>query len=814
MRVFPKKYGMLIHYLRLAGRHLAKQKLLTVINIVGLSLGLACCTLLILYGVNELNYDRWHIHAGRLYRVNEVFTRDDVEYGDGGICTPAGPAMKKEFPDVEDFVRISSDSRQIVRVKDQFIPLSVRYADSQLFSIFTFPLLRGDPGTALKDPHAVVLTRDKALQLFGSLDVLGRTVEIKKDTLFEPFVVSAVAENIPDNSSIRWDMLGSYEYALAGDRKESVNNWHMTFGDQTFVLLRPGSKLMQEPGRLLNFRLKYFPDEKEHLIKEKKPQANFALQPIKELHTNTRIDAGPPGTTTDPKNIWILLAIAGGIVLIASINFTTLAIARSAGRAKEVGVRKVIGGRRGQLIYQFLTESILLTIISAGLGLVLAYALLPSFNHLSGKELTLSFRQWPELIWMLSGLVLLVGLVAGSYPALVLSGFNAVAVLKNKIRLGGENFFTRSLVTFQFVLSIGLVIATMIILRQVAYMRSKDLGLIKENTVVINTDDVDGKKIYPLFSQTMRSRPEVLGIAASQIGLGEGQGFMGEGYDFNGKKDGVIEYPVDTAFLKVMGMHLLAGRNFSGGRSLDTAGAVIVNETLVKNDLGLTPADAIGQQFRNMHGPDYKTIIGVVKDFNFEKLNRKVRSQLFFMPADFHPARIFIHLRAGDPTAALAAMETTWKRAVPELPLRYSFLDEDLDRYYRAEARWRDIIGCAGGISIFLACLGLFGLAALTAVNRVKEIGIRKILGASVTEIIQLLIGGFLRLVLVASLIASPLAWYFMNKWLQQFAYRIELGWWIFAATTLVAVFIAVLTIGVQAFRAARTNPVKNLRTE
>jgi len=806
---------MLKHYIRLAGRHLAKQKLLTGINIVGLSLGLACCILLILYGVNELNYDNWHVHADRLYRVNEVWTRDDVQRGDAGLYTPLGPAMKQEFPDVVDYARISSGSREIVRVNDQLIPISVTYADPQLFSLFTFPLLKGDPAAVLKDPHNVVLTRDKAMQLFGRLDVLGQTIELKKDSSYEPFVVAGVAENIPDNTSIHFDMLGSYEYALMGDRKESINNWHMTFGDQTFVLLRPGSRLMHEPEKLLQFRLKYADEgEKAELKKRKQAPANFELQPVKEMHTDTRIEWGPPGTTTDPKNIWIMLAIAGGIVLIASINFTTLAIARSAGRAKEVGVRKVIGGRRGQLIWQFLTESVLLTLLSAVLGLILAYALLPWFNQLSGKTLVLSFHRWPQLIWMLVGLVLLVGLFAGSYPALVLSGFNAVAVLKNKIRLGGENFFTKTLVTFQFVLSIGLVIATMIILRQVAYMRAMDLGLIKENTVVINTSDVNGSKVYPYLRQALASRPEVLAIGATQIGLGEGQGFMGGGYDFNGKQDGVIEYPVDTAFMNVIGMRLLAGRSFGGDRGLDTAGAVIVNETLVKNDLGLTPAEAIGVQFKSKFGEGRKTIIGVVKDFNFEKLTRHVRAQLFFIPPDLRPERVFVHLRAGDPTATLSAIEAAWKSAIPELPLRYSFLDEDLDRYYKAEARWRDIIGCAGGISIFLACLGLFGLAALTAINRIKEIGIRKVLGASVMEIMQLVIAGFLKLVLLASLIASPLAWYFMNKWLQQFAYRIEPGWWLFAATALAAVCIAAFTIATQAFRAASANPVNNLRTE
>lgn len=798
---------MLKHYFRLAIRHLAKQKLLTAINIVGLSLGLACCILFMLYAVNEFSYDRFHAHADRIYRVNEVFMRDDIEQGMGGLYVPLGPAMKKEFPDVENYTRISMPGDQVVRIDHQLTRISTSYADPQVLSIFSFPLLKGNPSTALNDPHALIITKEKALQLFGSTDILGRTIEIKKDTLFEPFTITGVTENIPDNSSIHFGLLGSYAYLMTGERKDGANNWHMTFGDETYVLLHKGSHLATEPARLLQFRHKYNPDEQD-------AKTNFGLQSITQLHTNTHIDAGPPGMTTDPKNIWVLLAIAGGIVLIASINFTTLAIARSAGRAKEIGVRKVIGGKRIQLIYQFLTESLLLTLTSAVLALVLAYTLLPWFNQLSGKELTLSFIRWPQLAWMLGGLVMIVGLAAGCYPALVLSGFNAVAVLKNKIKMGGENLFTRGLVTFQFVLSIGLIIATLVILQQVAYMRSKDMGLVKENTIVVNADDVDGKKVYPLFSQSLHTNKDILGIGASQIGLGEGQGYMGGGFDFNGKKGGAIEYPVDTSFIKILGMQLIAGRNFSGSRAMDTAGAVIVNATLARDEMGLIPEQAIGQQFKTGKGNDYKTIIGVVKDFNFEKLNRKVRAQLFFMPPDFSPARIFVKVRGGDPSAAIAAMGAAWKSIVPDLPFRYSFLDEDLDRWYKAEMRWRDIIGWAGGISIFLACLGLFGLAALTAINRIKEIGIRKVLGASVMEIVQLLTGGFLRLVLLASVIASPAAWYFMNKWLQQFAYRIDIGWWIFAATAIIAIGIAAITIGLQAFKAARANPVKNLRTE
>jgi len=807
---------MLQHYIRIAIRNLAKQKLLTFINVAGLSLGLACFSLILLYAVNAFSYDRFQKNAARIYRVNEVYTRDDgSENGEFADHMPLGPALEKEFPDVQHAVRMSDNRETVMKVDDQVTRIPLSFADPAFFSVFTFPLLAGNPGTALKDPHAIVLTRSRAVQLFGKTDVIGKTVQIKVDTAFFPFVVSAVAEDIPANTNISFDILGSYRsLEAAPDRQSALNDWGFTFGDKTYVLLLPGSHLMNEPGRLLDFRLRHYGDEAVAYRTSKKVQTRYTLQPLREIHTDARIE-GP--NVVDAKNIWILLSIATGILLIASINFTTLAISRSAGRAREVGVRKVVGGLRRQLIGQFLMESVLLTILSAGIGLVLAYALLPLFNQLSGTQLEFSFRRFPELAWMLCGLILLVGILAGSYPALILSGFNPVNVLRKKIRLGGANLFTRSLVTVQFALSIGLIIVTVIMLRQVGYLQSKDLGLIKENTIVVNAADANTEKIYALFRQKLQSSRDILGIAASEMGLGQGEGQMGELYDFgNDKKAGAIEYPVDDHFIGVLGMRLLAGRNFDAAITSDTAGAVIVNEALLKADLGVSPGQAIGVQFKTGgRGPvQYKTIIGVVRDFNFEPLTRKVRPQFFFMPAQFQPEKFFVRVRGGDPSEALAAIGAAWKDAVPDLPFRYYFLDENLDKFYQSEVRWRNIMACAGSISIFLACLGLFGLASLAAANGVREIGIRKILGASVTEIIRLLTGGFLRLVLLAFLIASPVAWYLMHRWLRNFAYRIDIGWTIFAVTALLALGIAFFTIGVQAYRAARANPAKNIRIE
>ncbi len=816
---------MILHYIKIALRNLSRQKILAFINVFGLSVGIACFSLFLLYAVNELSYDRFHKNGNEIYRVIDwsAGDKDREPGGDASSYTPVGPAMKQDLPDIENFVRFSGGSEHFVKSNNKVSRSRISFADPQLLNVFSFKLIAGNVADALKDPHLIVLTRNKALQLFGKTDVVGKRVDIKMDDQhdqFEAFTVGGVAENIPTTSTIQFDILGSFNYVLATEYgKESMNNWHMTLGINTYVQVRKGSQLMNNPYKLAAFRHKYYADEEASMKKAgrwdgKSPYPfSFRLQPLRDMHTSINVDAGAPGSTTNPKNLWILISIAAGILLIACINFTTLAIGRSAGRAKEVGVRKVIGSGRKQLIYQFLTESMLLSILSGVLGLMLANASLPFFNQLCERQLSFSFSQFPQLVWILAGLILLVGILAGSYPALVLSGFRPVEVLKSKIKLGGSNFFTKSLVTFQFSLSIALIISTVIIFLQLDYLRSKNIGLTKENVIVINADGTDAKKVYPLFRQAIQSRRQIIGVSSSEIGLGEGQGQMGDQYSFGEKKFGSIEYPVDPDYLQLMGMKLIAGRNFNLSIPTDTVNSVIINETLAETALGMPAEKAIGQQLK-ARGDRTKTIIGVISDFNFEPLTRAVRAQLFTMPGDFTPSKFFVRIQAGAPSAALSKLQSAWKNIVPDLPFEYSFLDEDLDRFYKSEEKWSDIVGWAGGISIFLACLGLFGLAALAAVNRTREIGIRKVMGASVSEIVRLLSKDFLILVLIGLLVASPVAWYFMHKWLQDYAYRIDIGWWVFAITGMIALLIAFATISFQAIQAAVANPVKSLRTE
>lgn len=810
---------MIKHYVKIALRNLSKQKGLTFINIFGLSVGLACFGLFLLYAVNEFSFDRMHKQGDRIYRVYtmlEPMNGQDAQ-GSSYLPMPLGPAMKQDIPTIEDYVRIREGwGENFVKAGDNVTRVAVSYADPQIFKVFSFRFLSGNPSSALKNQNNVVVSKTTALKLFGKTDVIGKTIQVKEDE-FQPFTISAVAEDAPVNSTIQFSIFASWQFLESTKgSKSAINNWHRS-GYQTYVLLKEGSKLANDKKALAVFREKYYPDEgavwrKENGWKGAGTPVSYGLQPLREMHTNTMVGGGGIDAI-NPKNIWVLLAIAGAVLLIACINFTTLAIGRSANRAKEVGVRKVIGSGRSKLVWQFISEALLLTVFSALLGLLLARLLLPFFNQLSGREINFSFSAYPEMTWMFAALILLVGILAGSYPALVLSAFKPIEVLKRKVKVGGFNLFTRSLVTLQFVLSIGLIISTIIILQQVNYMRSKNPGFNKENIVMIDADGTETKKIYPLFKQALASSPEIVAVAGSELGLGAGNGWSMTGFMFNGKSKSVYEYYIDQDYIKLMGLKLVAGRDFDPSLTTDSVTSVIVNEALVK-DLGWTNQTAIGQQLKGYSETKTPVVIGVVQNFNFRPLREKVEPQLFQSFSDYAPYKYFVKIKAGDPRAALAVMQKEWAAISPDLPFKYEFLDESLNRFYKEEARWSNIAGWAGGISIFLACLGLFGLAALSAVNRTKEIGIRKVLGASVTAIVSLLSKDFLKLVFIALVIAVPLAWYFMNNWLRDFAYRINIGWYVFALTGIMALLIALITVSFQAIKAAVANPVKNLRTE
>ncbi|MDR3713487.1 MAG: ABC transporter permease [Puia sp.] len=819
---------MFTSYFKIALRNLRKQKVFAFINVFGLSVGIACFGLLLLFAVNEFGFDTFHKNAPDIYRVYAVWDQSlwgnatnsrEIDYTDYSSFKKQtlAEAMKQELPDVVNYTQLQLPwGQNLVRAGNKVLHAEVGFADQSFFSVFNFPLRYGSKTSALNDRNDIVLTESRAKELFGSDDVVGKTVEIQLGTTVRPFRVSAVARDIPANSTVRFDVLGNFIFIK--DQPESLltigNNWHPQVR-QTYVQLRPGSKLPNDAGQMDRFLRTFTPPGmfKDMGVSDwKKPTlpVTLKLQPFLHIHTDSWFNgyAFTDYEVIDPKAIWILLAIAGGILLIACINFTTLAIARSAGRSKEVGVRKVIGAGKRQIVFQFLTEALLLSIVSAMLGLLMANMLLPWFNQLSGRDLRFSLALYPQMIFMLAGLVFIVGLLAGSYPALVLSNFKPVEVLKSKIRIGGTHLFTQSLVAFQFVLSITLIISTVIILQQTKYLINKSPGFNKENVIAIDASDFDPNSVFPSFKQALLVYPEIAGVSSAAAGLGAGQDLLG--YSDQGLSAAVNI--VDPDYIKVLGMQLLAGSNFEQPVAGDTIKRVIINETMMRA-FGWTAQNAVGQEIKRFQGTTAH-VIGVVKNFYYRPLSEGIKNQLFETTADKGYTHFYIRINAGSVATALSVIKNAWDHAAPGVPMRYSFLDEDINHYYRSEQRWSGIVGWAAGISVFLACLGLLGLAALSAINRIKEIGIRKVLGASVLGITHLLLKDFLKLILIAFLIASPLAWYFMNRWLQDYANRISISWTVFAFAGVFAVVIALLTIGYQAIKAALANPVKSLRSE
>jgi putative ABC transport system permease protein len=815
---------MLKNYIKIALRNLLKQKGLSLINILGLSIGLACFSLFLLYSVHEFSFDKFHENGDRVYRMYR-WTGDldgEGEEGDPHLPMPLAKALKADFPDVEEVVRWKEAwGESFVRVNGVINSLELCHVDPTVFDVFTFPLKYGDPENALADPSNVVITERIALQLFKESNPVGKQIEIRFEDTFEPFTVAAVAENVPTNSSKQFQIMGSFDYFKGTSfGRRRTDNWGSSFLS-VFVKLRAGSGLAENEAALLGFREKYYLGQEEEIRNagnwmEEGPPVTYRLQPIAEMHTNTGVYGGDI-STVEPRSIWILLGIAAGVLLIAIINFTTLSIGRSAHRALEVGVRKVVGSSREQLALQFLTESMLLSIISVAIGLGLAQFLLPYFNELSGRTLTFSFDQFPQFPWLIIALTIITGLLAGIYPAFMISGFRPINVLKNKVKVGGSNWFTKSLVTTQFALSLGLIITTIVVLSQLKFMYNQNPGFQKEQVVVVDAEAVADSLLFERFKNSLVNDPLIHGVAASDARLGAGAGWSRASIDYKGALKQMYEYYIDDDYLDVMGHELVIGRGFEQDRQDGLNRSVIINEAMVK-DFGWSEREAIGQELTGYFGENSDEleprVIGVVKDFNFRSFREPVKPQMFHQFADYLPTKYFVRIEGGNPQEAITAVEKTWKSLVPDFSLQYSFLDEDVDRFYQAEKRFSKVVAWAGGVSIFLACLGLLGLAALAVVNRNKEIGIRKILGANMGNIVQLLSLDFLKLVLVALLIASPIAWYLLDKWLNNFAYRINVEWWVFLLTGVIALVVAFIPLGLQSLKVSLMNPLDSLRNE
>ncbi len=805
---------MFRNYLKIAMRYLMRYKEYTVINILGLATGITCCILIMLFVRSELSFDRFHDKSDRLYRawVKENYDEmDDII----DIVTPfvLAPSLSAAYPEIEATCRVGTFNT-LVKIDQNAFSERVHIVDSTFFNVFDFKLAVGDQRNPYPGDNSIVLTERIANKYFGNKPAVGQHVELQFGEDKKIFTVSAVTKNPPEASSIQFDLIITHANGKLLYSDRAMKSWY-SVNPETYVLLKPGVDAAQLQAK--------FPSmiKQHHGTNYKEGHYMVSLQPMTEIHLDTTLPAGIE-PTSNPKYSYILLTIGILILIVACINFITLSVGRSATRALEVGVRKVMGAERIQLIRQFWSEAIIVTLIAFVIGLGLAYLLVKPFNQLISRQLVLEF----DLLFFGFCLVtiVLIGLIAGVYPALVLSGFRPVEVLKGKLKVGSnKGLLRRGLITGQFITSIAMIVCTIVIGEQLKYMQTKDLGYNAEQVVVVSTNKprLRGTEIGMLYKNELAKHSQVVSSSVSVMSFAETP-WINVGYtdDKNVYRDFQMN-SVDADFLPTMGIKLKQGRNFSKDNGADQMSSIIVNDVLAK---GFGIKNPVGNK---LPGKIDHQIIGVVDDFNFESLHTGIRPlALIIKPDTFFrrieninfgaplQPRITVRLKAGNLEQNLAVLKQAWKAIAPDQEFEYRFLDESIAALYRQEQRTNSIVKIASAIAIFIACMGLFGLATLSVARRTKEIGIRKVLGASVGSVVALLSKEFLILVVLAAIIAFPLAWWAMNNWLQDFAYRVNVSWWIYIAAGLLAVIITLLTISFQTIRAALMNPVKSLRTE
>lgn len=803
-------FAMLKNYLKVTFRTLRKQKIYSFINVFGLAIGLAFCALIYLYVQDEFSFDRFHENADRIYRAEKTMFNPDgsILRGNRNNSIPLGPSLQEQIPGIEAYTRIFNRSHY-VRTSGEAINEQVYYADPELFDIFSFPFISGNPETALKNLSSVVVSEETAIKYFGTENALGKVLQIRKNDVYEDFEVTGVVENIPSNSTIRFSLLLNVQ----GDgfyNEQFLDNWNMNIY-RTYLLLNENTDPNSLNTQLDTFFDKYhegFSDAyKERFGLEMDARAvSYRFNPLTDIHLSS---------ASDPMYSFILSGIALGILFIACINFMTLSIGRSSKRSKEIGMRKVVGAFRQQLMFQFWGEAFIICTISLIVGLILAESFLPVFNSLSGKSLEFSYLDnWTTLL-VLIGFIVVTGFIAGSYPAVILSKVKPVVTLKGMLKLNGSNLFTKSLVVVQFSLSVWLIISTLVMRNQLEFIQNRDLGFDKEQVVVIPLDGIDGREIADQFRNTISQNTSIIDVTTMGNSLGR-SGSYGYGIEHNGRSHVLNVFTIESNYSDFMGIDLVDGRIFNPDLSTDTLQAVLVNETLV-TDLGLE--NPIGQVLPGLsieEDDDHAgaIIVGIVRDHNFQSLYIDMQPAFFSMNPSWGYDNLMVRIQPDNMQETITLLGNTWQQFVPQIPFAYSFLDDDLQQVYQNDNRWTTIINYASFFAIMIACLGLFGLVTLTVTSRQKEVGIRKVLGASISQITTLFAKDFILLVLIGVLIASPVAWYFMNEWLTNFAYRISVNGWHFAVATVLVLIIALLTISFQTIRAGTANPVDTLMNE
>ena len=797
---------MLKNYFLVTWRNLTRHRLYSAINIIGLATGIAACIVILLFAFYENSFDS--MHHRNLYRLNELLKFPDTKTAEksGGTTFPMGPTLKDEYPEVLNYSRVYGNNQYEMTYGEQrvFFPQTY-FVDTSFLRMFDFPLLKGDRQTALQKPNSIVLTESAARTLFGHADPIGRTVShFGDDTLL--FTVTGVLKDVPGNSQLQFDALQSFNTIYKPDwmnRGTGVNTY-LELASQTDVAALE----------------KKFPAYvKKHRIGDQHLQYELFLLPLKDIHANAADidDKNVNFQKFDQRYTYILIVIGLLVLLIASINFMNLSTARSVERGKEVGIRKSIGASRLQLGIQFLGESVLLSLIALVIAMGLVALVLPYIDKLSGRDLKPLFFVHPGLLVAVFTGTILLGILSGLYPAIYLSSFQPVKVLKSGGDTGkNKGTFRNILVVGQFASAISLVIATIFVFRQLNYMEQQDPGFDRDQVVTIPLHGINSRK-FILMKEELLANPLVTGVTGAFDQLGSSLSTLGFGFWPGNRPMRVLFTPglfVDPDYLNLYKIQLVAGRNFSSGKSVNWK-EWIVNETLARELLKDQPGAPLSWLLGKHFGGDTTgSIIGVVKDFNFNSLHYKIEPLFLMNQTIGFLSTMSVKINGRQASQAIAFIQSTWKKVFPEYSFNYQFLDDHFKELYRTDAQISQIVAIMSGLAILISCLGLFGLASFSAEKRTKEIGIRKILGASVKDVVFLLSRHFIGLVLIANLIAWPIAWLALHRWIQGYAYRVAISWWVFGLAGMAALLIALGTVSLLAIKAATNNPVKSLRTE
>ena len=794
---------MIRNYFKIAWRNLQKNKLYSFVNLAGLSVGVVGCLLIGIYIYHEWSYDRFHENAGRTARVTWKMNFAGTTEETALTGTRVGPEFDRRFPEVENFVRIMKYP-EVIKYEDRlYEEENFIYADSSFFEIFSFPLVQGDPENALDEPNELVMTSSMAEKYFGDEPAVGKTVTIGGST---DYTVTGIVEEAPGNSQIKFDFIASFTSLNAS----GTEKWHEA-NYFTYLLLNKKESLAPLQNKIHRY-MQEVKQEGDFLQGE--DSMTYLLEPLTKVHLYSDKEGLHPGSSI--VYLWILGAVALLILVIACVNYTNMSIAQSAGRSSEIGMRKVMGAAKSDIFRQFIAESVLLSILAVAAAFLLGLLLLPYFNELSGKNFDRGILLHPVTLLCLIGMSLLTAFLAGAYPAFVLSRGRIISILKNGYSFSGSPFLRKGLIIFQFVISIFLLVSTVFILQQLSYIQDKDLGYDKEQVVILPVD----QHIRERYEEIVAAIENLGGVSSAagayepptDIGWSDGLSAMG------GTRNITINaLPTDGEIVETLDLNIVAGKDFTASDIVlaDPEEQEEIQYTYMLNEsaaraMGWTPEEAVGQRVaKGREG----IVRAVVEDFHFRSLHEPIGPLVIFIDKRMLQS-LMVKIKGDNIAATIEALKTLWEDRIPHRPFEYEFLDEDYEAMYRAEESIAGVFSTFSFVAIFLACLGLFALTAYATIRRTKEIGIRKVLGATVPDILALVSRDFVALIAIAIAIALPISYLAIREWLENFSYRIEMEWWVFIAASLVTLLIATLTVCAQAMRSALSNPVKNLKTE